>query len=110
MKYFSSILVLVAVWTLLVAPSTCGGGLLAHACASDFGTDRHHENDCPSDPCNAANEVTTVAKTVVKSVLTAAPPAPTGTSMIAVTASSAVPQDLHLRVLPLPADALPLVC
>ncbi len=110
MKYFGSIMVLVAVWTLLVAPSTCGGGLLAHACASDFGPDRHHENDCPSDPCNVANEVTTVAKTVVKSVLTVAALAPTGTVMVAMTASSAVPWDLRLRVLPLPADALPLIC
>jgi len=110
MKHRLGMILMIALWTLLVAPVTCGGGLLGHACA-DGGRDLcHHENDCPSDPCNVAHDVTAVAKTVVKADLTSCAPAPTGVPAGPISAPTTAPADPSLRRLPLPADALPLNC
>lgn len=54
MKTLPGIVLLVAILTLVVAPATCSGGLLAHCCDpgdSDHETD-HHDHACPVDPCN----------------------------------------------------------
>lgn len=54
MKSSPGIFLLVSVLTLVVAPATCSGGVLVHYCTpqdADHGTD-HHEDACPSDPCN----------------------------------------------------------
>jgi len=50
----SGITLLTALLTLVAAPAACSGGVLAHCCAPEeasHGTD-HHEDACPSDPCN----------------------------------------------------------
>ncbi|RKZ15155.1 hypothetical protein DRQ50_07890 [bacterium] len=102
--------VLIALWTLLVAPSTCGGGLLEHACADDNSPACGHESDCPSDPCNVAHDVNTVAKLLIK--VDAAPIAAALTG-ISVEPTVDLPcrgeyPDVSPRLLP-PA-ALPLLC
>lgn len=102
--------VLVALWTLLVAPSTCGGGLLAHACADDEGPSCGHESDCPSDPCNVAHDVTTVAKTLIKAHAT--PTIPVVPGLPAAPAVGPVGTALAPDIGPLllPSAALPLLC
>lgn len=110
MQYRFGIFVLIALWTLLVAPSTCGGGLLAHACSPDGGPACGHENHCPDDPCNVAHDVTTVAKTVVKDAATAVALAPSGASAVLPAPRAPHAEAPILRLLPLPADALPLLC
>lgn len=66
MKSCLHIFMLVTLWTMLVAPSTCGSGLLEHACNDDAQDLCHHENNCPTDPCNLAGSVTTAVKSVDK--------------------------------------------
>jgi hypothetical protein len=110
MKHHLGMCILLALWTLLVAPATCGGGLLGHACADDGRDFCNHENDCPSDPCNVAHDVTAVAKTVVKADLTICVPAPTSDTAEQRTGDRPASADPSLRRLPLPADALPLIC
>jgi hypothetical protein len=102
--------VLIALWTLLVAPSTCVGGLLNHACAEDEAPACSHESDCPSDPCNVAHDVTTVAKPLLKSGTLSATVTPervvawvAGGLLRRPAAPAAAPP-------PLPAAALPLLC
>lgn len=110
MKHQVGIFILVALWTLLVAPATCGGGLLAHACAEESGAACHHENDCPADPCNVAHDVTAVAKTVVKADLTITVLTPSGAHLVLAPAHPAATATPTLAALPLPAAALPLLC
>jgi len=43
-----------AIWSLLIAPSFCEAGLLAHACLDHSGVDCAHEENCPDDPCSSA--------------------------------------------------------
>jgi hypothetical protein len=43
-----------AIWGLLIAPSFCEAGLLAHVCLEHAGVDCGHEEDCPDDPCSSA--------------------------------------------------------
>ena len=110
MQYRFGIFVLMALWTLLIAPATCGGGLLAHACGTDGGPVCGHENDCPEDPCNVAHDVTTVAKTAVKDAATAVALAPSGASSLLPAPPVPHAEALVLCLLPLPAAALPLLC
>ena len=41
--------ILIAVWTLLAAPSLCQAGVLLHDC---YGSTCGHEATCDSDPCS----------------------------------------------------------
>jgi len=66
MKSILHICLLMALWTMLVAPSTCGSGLLEHACDDNVQELCHHESDCPTDPCNLAGSVTVVIKSITK--------------------------------------------
>lgn len=50
MSLKSGILVL-SLWTLLLVPLLCGGGLLIHSCVCDDSTECHHELSCTADPC-----------------------------------------------------------
>ena len=47
----TKVTILVALWTLLLAPLLCGLGMVVHACLDDDGADCHHELACDSDPC-----------------------------------------------------------
>ena len=46
------ILLIVVVWTLLLAPAACLSGLIGHYCAPCSDVCNSHEIDCSEDPCN----------------------------------------------------------
>jgi len=46
-----NVTIVVALWTLLLAPLFCGLGVLVHACIDDQAQECHHEVECDADPC-----------------------------------------------------------
>lgn len=47
-------IVLLAVWTLLLVPVFCQGGILSHACGGHTEERCSHEDDCAVDPCSTS--------------------------------------------------------
>ncbi|MFN0149250.1 MAG: hypothetical protein ACKVU1_00895 [bacterium] len=47
-------IVLLAVWTLLLVPVFCLGGILSHACGGHTEERCSHEDDCAVDPCSTS--------------------------------------------------------
>jgi len=110
MKTCLHIFMLVTLWTMLVAPSTCGGGLLEHACADDSQDQCHHENDCPTDPCNLANSVTTAVKSVNKALVDGPLQYAPSPFPLPAVRPIPVPVDSDLTGLSAHPAALPLIC
>lgn len=70
--------ILIAVWTLLAAPSLCQTGILLHDC---YGSTCGHEATCDSDPCSetiikaSVSRLTSIVQTAVLApVIEFAPP------------------------------------
>jgi hypothetical protein len=101
---------LVTLWAMLVAPSTCGSGLLEHACADDAQDLCHHENDCPTDPCNLAGSVTAPVKSVDKVKVALPLMAMPLTLQLPLDGPTPVPADPGLVGLSSQAASLPLIC
>ncbi len=50
-------LIIIALWTLLLAPLLCGVGMLVHICVCDGTGECHHEEQCNLDPCQTLTSV-----------------------------------------------------
>ena len=97
---------LLALWAAALVPTTCSGGLLAHACEGDADPVCHHEESCPADPCNIVSFApTTTDKGRTDDDADVTPPLPVvhddGGPVCGFAGAVRVPPPLPLTVVPL---------
>jgi len=99
---------MLALWAFVAVPTTCGGGLLVHACEDGADPVCHHEESCPADPCNVPLFPGPSPEKVRAGEDADLPPSPAAPTPA--TRCAHRPPDADAAALPPPVIAVPLRC